>query len=57
VRHILVHGPRLGSSLYDGNALFGSIGEKGLTTRETGIEFGETPWSDDFDVGFKSIVG
>jgi hypothetical protein len=28
-----------------------------LTSGETGVEFGKTPWGNDFDVGFESIVG
>ena len=43
--------------MHDGNSLFGSVGEKSLTSRETGVEFGKTPWGNDFDVRFESIVG
>ena len=28
-----------------------------MTSRETGVEFGKTPWGNDFDVRFESIVG
>jgi len=37
--------------------LFGGVGKKGLTAGESIVEFGETPWGDDFDVGFQSVVG
>ena len=54
---VLVHGPGLGFGAGDGDVLSGGIVEQGGASGEAGVEFGDTPGSDDFDGGLESIEG
>ena len=55
--HVFVCTPWLSFCLGDWDADLGGVVQKVITALETIIEFGDSPWSNDLDIGFKGIIG
>lgn len=56
VGKVLVHAPWLGLGAADGNTGLGGVVEEVVTASETLVEFGQTPWGDNLDLGLEGQV-
>lgn len=52
---VLIHGPWLALSTADWNTSGSGVVQKGVTARETLVEFWHSPWCNDLDLGLQSI--